>query len=66
VPPNDPPAIASALTRLAADPALWARLSAAARQRVAERFTWDDVAGRCLAAYQTASLDFASGVEAAG
>jgi glycosyltransferase involved in cell wall biosynthesis len=54
VPPNDPPAIAAALARLAGEPALWARLSAAARQRVVERFTWDHVADRCLAAYEAA------------
>ena len=66
VPPNDPPAIAAALTRLAGDPSLWARLSAGARRRVAERFTWDHVADRCLAAYQAASLAADGGMEAAG
>ena len=65
VPPNDPPAIAGALARLAAEPTLWAGLSAAARRRVAERFTWDHVAGRCLAAYQAASLTSESVAEAA-
>jgi glycosyltransferase involved in cell wall biosynthesis len=66
VPPNDPPAIGAALARMAAEPTLWARLSAAARQRVAERFTWDHVAGRCLEAYQADFLAGASGAEAAG
>ena len=66
VPPNDPPAIAGALARLAAEPTFWTRLSAAARRRVAERFTWDHVAGRCLAAYQAASFAGESGAEAAG
>jgi len=51
VPPNDPEAIAAALARLAAEPDLWRRLSAAARQRVETCFTWDQVADRCLAAY---------------
>ena len=51
VPPNDPGAIAAALARLAAEPDLWRRLSAAARQRVETSFTWDQVADRCLAAY---------------
>ena len=54
VPPNDPPAIGRAITRLREDPALWRRLSAAARQRVEERFTWDRVVERCLEAYTAA------------
>jgi glycosyltransferase involved in cell wall biosynthesis len=51
VPPNDPPAIAAALARLAAEPDLWARLSTAARHRVEQRFTWDHVVERCFASY---------------
>lgn len=51
VPPNDPAAIGAALARLATDPELWRRLSAGARARVAERFTWERVVERCLAAY---------------
>jgi len=51
VPSNDPQAIGAALARLAADRALWRRLSAGARARVAERFTWERVVDRCLAAY---------------
>ena len=51
VAPNDPAAIAAALRRLAGEPGLWERLSAAARRRVEETFTWDRVAERCLAAY---------------
>ena len=54
VSPNDPGAIGSALRRLRDDPALWARLAAAARPRVAEHFTWDRVVERCLAAYREA------------
>jgi glycosyltransferase involved in cell wall biosynthesis len=52
VPPNDPAAIGAALRRLAAEPDFWARLSAAARRRVEERFTWDRVVERCLASYE--------------
>jgi glycosyltransferase involved in cell wall biosynthesis len=55
VPPNDPRAIGAMLSRLAAEPELWARLSAAGRRRVMERFTWDHVAERCLAAYEEAA-----------
>jgi glycosyltransferase involved in cell wall biosynthesis len=54
VPPNDPAAIAGALERLRGDPDLWRRLSAGARRRVEERFTWDKVVERCLAAYAEA------------
>jgi len=39
VPPDDPPALANALLRLLADPALAARLGQGARQRHLERFT---------------------------
>ena len=51
VPPNDPAALRDRIRRLLGDPALAARLGAAARQRIVERFTWDAVAERCLAAY---------------
>ena len=51
VPPNDPAAIGRALLSLRDDPALWRRLSAGARQRVEERFTWEKVVERCLEAY---------------
>ncbi|HLX08565.1 MAG TPA: glycosyltransferase family 4 protein [Thermoanaerobaculia bacterium] len=63
VPPNDPAAIGAALTRMATEPELWTRLSAAARRRVEERFTWDHVAERCLAAYQAGA---GAGERAAG
>jgi len=52
VPPNDPAAIRQALERLRGDAGLWRRLSAGARQRVEERFTWEHVVDRCLAAYR--------------
>ncbi|MFN8587794.1 MAG: glycosyltransferase family 4 protein [Candidatus Eisenbacteria bacterium] len=42
IPPDDAPALAAALRRLAGDPALAARLGAEAR-RTAERFAWDAV-----------------------
>ena len=50
VPANDAGAILRALDRLAADPALWSRLSAGARSR-ASALTWGRAADRCLAAY---------------
>lgn len=53
VPPNDPRAIGAALARLAADGDLWRHLSAGARMRVTERFTWERVVDRCLEAYAT-------------
>ncbi len=55
VPPNEPAAIAAALARLRGDPGLWRRLSAGARKRVEERFTWERVVERCLAAYEEAA-----------
>jgi glycosyltransferase involved in cell wall biosynthesis len=54
VPPNDPAAIAAALFRLRGEPGLWACLARGARRRVEESFTWDHVAGRCLATYDGA------------
>ena len=51
VPPNQPAAIGAAVLRLKRDPELWARLSRGARRTVEERFTWAQVAGRCLEAY---------------
>jgi D-inositol-3-phosphate glycosyltransferase len=42
VPPGDPPALAEAIGRVLADPALGARLGAAGRQR-AESYSWDRV-----------------------
>jgi glycosyltransferase involved in cell wall biosynthesis len=44
VPPGDAVALADAMSRLVADPALRARLGAAARRLVAERFGWDRIA----------------------
>jgi len=49
VPPGDPAALAGALLRLAADPALRGRLGRAARARVLAEHTWNAVARRLLA-----------------
>jgi glycosyltransferase involved in cell wall biosynthesis len=46
VPPNDPPAIAAAVTRLAADPALARALGDRARAAVVERYSWDAAAAK--------------------
>jgi glycosyltransferase involved in cell wall biosynthesis len=55
VPPNDPAAIGGALERLRGDGELWRRLSAGARRRVEENFTWERVVDRCLEAYAEAA-----------
>ena len=46
VPPNDPPAIAAAVARLAADPALARALGGRARAAAVERYSWDAAAGK--------------------
>jgi glycosyltransferase involved in cell wall biosynthesis len=56
VPPNDPRALADRLTWLRAHPDDVARMGAAARRRVLERFTWPAVVSRCLAHYDAARL----------
>jgi glycosyltransferase involved in cell wall biosynthesis len=53
VPPDDPAALAAALTRLAADPALGAALGAAARD-LASGYTWDERARWLEAALEAA------------
>lgn len=53
VPPGDVSALAAAMSRLAADPALRARLGRAARTR-AERFTWGRVAAGYVRLYRRA------------
>ena len=52
VPPRDPGALAAAISRLAADPALRERLATAARGRALERFSEKDVAERVVAHYR--------------
>ena len=52
VPPRDPDALAAAISRLAADPALRTRLAAAARARAQERFSEEAVAERVAGAYR--------------
>ncbi|SDR74767.1 Glycosyltransferase involved in cell wall bisynthesis [Friedmanniella luteola] len=56
VPPRDPAALSVALGRLLADPDRRARMGAAGRQRVLERYTWPTVAGATADVY-TAVLD---------
>jgi glycosyltransferase involved in cell wall biosynthesis len=53
VPPNNPPALAAALLRLAGDPALAARLGEAARVRVLDGFTERHVMERVTALYRS-------------
>ncbi len=54
VPPGDPGVLATALSRLLADPALRARLGAAGRERVLARFTWAKAAEGTVARYRAA------------
>ena len=51
--PNDPEALAAAVGRLLDDPALAARIGAAGRARVVERFTWRAVAEQTVTWYRT-------------
>ena len=52
VPPGDSAALARAMERLAADPALRARLGAAGKRRVEELFTLDRMRAACYAVYK--------------
>ncbi len=52
IPPEDPAALATALTELTADPAARERLSAAARAAAAGPYSWDAVAGQTLSLYE--------------
>jgi alpha-maltose-1-phosphate synthase len=51
VTPGDTAELSARLAQILTDPALAHRLGAAGRALVLERFTWDAVAERCLAAY---------------
>lgn len=52
VPPADPEALAAAVARLLDDPELAARLGAAGRERVVQRYTWQAVAEQTVAWYR--------------
>jgi glycosyltransferase involved in cell wall biosynthesis len=52
VPPNDPGALAGAIALLLDDPVLRARLGAAGRDRVINRFTWQVTAAGTAACYE--------------
>jgi teichuronic acid biosynthesis glycosyltransferase TuaC len=54
VPPSDPPALAADLDRLLRDQSARAALGAAARQNIAQNFTWTASAAATLAAYDDA------------
>ena len=53
VPPADPEALAAAIAAILDDPVLAARLGAAGRARVLERFTWRAVAHQTVAWYRS-------------
>ena len=54
VPEQSPPAIAAALEKLAADPALRAKLGAAGLAHVTSTFSWDVIAARYVEAFNDA------------
>ena len=60
VPPNNPRALAERLTWLRRHPDKAARMGAAARHRVIDRFTWPAVVSRCLAQYDAVSSRLAN------
>jgi starch synthase len=51
VEPDDPPALASALNELLADPARAAAMGQAGRERAVTEFGWDTVAAQTAALY---------------
>jgi glycosyltransferase involved in cell wall biosynthesis len=57
VAPGDPEALAAAVARLLDDPELAARIGAAGRARVVERFTWRAVAEQTVAWYRSSLED---------
>jgi len=54
VPPQDPPALRSAIDSLLADEALRRRMGEAGRRRIAELCDWDTVVDAYLEAYEAA------------
>jgi glycosyltransferase involved in cell wall biosynthesis len=52
VPPEDPPALASAIKRVLADEALRESMGIAARKRIEESFSWEVAARKTLEVYQ--------------
>lgn len=52
VPPGDPEALGRRIRELLDEPDKAQQMGAAGRRAVAERFTWDQVARRCLSAYR--------------
>ncbi|MFE2100806.1 glycosyltransferase family 4 protein, partial [Streptomyces sp. NPDC059468] len=65
VPPGDAGALAAGLGRLLGDPQLRARLGAAGRERVLERFTWARAAEGTVSRYREAIARSAAGVHRA-
>ncbi|CAM5391601.1 glycosyltransferase family 4 protein [Streptomyces aurantiogriseus] len=65
VPPGDAGALAAGLSRLLGDPDLRARLGAAGRERVLERFTWARAAEGTVARYREA-IERAGGAQGGG
>jgi len=51
VPPNNPPAIQSAIRRVIENQRLWKQLAVEGRNRVESEFVWPNVVDRCLRAY---------------
>jgi len=52
VPPGDAPALADGIRRLMSDSELRARMGAAGRKRMVERFTWRETARKTVALYE--------------
>jgi glycosyltransferase involved in cell wall biosynthesis len=62
VPPGDPQALAAAIGRVLDDPELGARLGAAGRERVVNRYTWANTAARTVEVYRRAIAEDGRGV----
>jgi glycosyltransferase involved in cell wall biosynthesis len=66
VPPNEPSAIAGAITSLSRNTTFWQRASAGARFRAESVFSWERVVDRALAAYANTSSWQTSPAEVSG